>query len=600
MRFSSQFLDQFRKHITLSDYIRRTIKLERKGKEYLGLCPFHHEKTPSFSVNDDKQFYHCFGCGAHGDVIKFVSLTRGLGYTESVTELAHEFGISLPEEDFAAKKNEDKTKSLYEVMSLAAEFYSHQLRLVKNRPIIEYLQRRQFTQEHIKKFAIGYAPDARDALKSFLLSKGVSENLILQAGLLSQNDRKETYDKFRHRIIFPIFSSKNNIIAFGGRTAGTIQPKYLNSPETAIFKKGEVLYCENIATPLARKNNKIIVVEGYIDAIALQMAGFEETVATLGTALTTNHLLNLWKLAHEPTICLDGDEAGRRAMFKIAENAVSMLKPGYSLKFAVLPDQHDPDDFIKKHGKEAFGQIIDNSIPLSEVLWQNAISVLPPKATPEQHAALEKTLDDITAKISDNKVKIYYKNYFSQQLWHYVKRRQLSRTKYSSLHSTSALVRSSNDLGAIDRYEQTLVAIIINNPAILEDYNIAEEFIAIELGDRLDKLRTTILEANAKLEEIDADQLKLYLEKYSFIDDIEYLCNDELNLMTGNRELEKAKALWNYSINKYYTLILEKEYKDALSDMTENSLMKAYILKQDIIKLQQDIHKLGLHFGNEQ
>lgn len=354
MRFEKHFIDDLKRRLSITDIVGATVNLKPKGRgEFLGLCPFHSEKTPSFTVSDNKGFYHCFGCGAHGDAIRFLTEQRGLTYPEAIKEAALIAGVELPKQTVESKQKQQYIDDSYELMKLASSWFSKNLKANVGKGALSYLKNRGLSDQTIEKFKIGFVSDEWDGLKSYLNRAGAPEELLIENGLVSSNENNtRTYDRFRNRIIFPIFDSGGNEIAFGGRIIfeDANAPKYLNSPETELFKKGYVLYGYNFARDEAYKKQQIIAVEGYMDVISLHQSGFKNVVAPLGTAVTENHIRHLWKTCDEPVFCLDGDNAGLRAMMRLAENHISMLVPGKTMKFAILPQGKDPDDVVKNFG----------------------------------------------------------------------------------------------------------------------------------------------------------------------------------------------------------------------------------------------------------
>ncbi|MGE5545495.1 MAG: DNA primase, partial [Solirubrobacterales bacterium] len=338
MAFPPQFLDELRVRVPLAGVVGRRVKLARKGREHQGLCPFHNEKTPSFTVNEDKGFFHCFGCGAHGDAIGFEMRAGHLSFTEAVERLASELGLEVPAATPEERRQEQRRASLHDAMEAACVFFEHQLLGPAGREGLAYLKNRGLSDATIARFRLGWAPDSREALKGALMSDRLPEAMLVEAGLLKKPEHGgASFDLFRGRVTFPITDRRGRVIAFGARTMGDHQPKYLNSPETPLFHKGSTLYGLAHAREQARTRGVALAVEGYMDVIALHQAGFDYAVAPLGTALTEEQIQELWRLADEPILSFDGDSAGQRAMARAAERALPILVPGKSLRFAVLP-----------------------------------------------------------------------------------------------------------------------------------------------------------------------------------------------------------------------------------------------------------------------
>src|SRR6266700_2623007 len=374
MRFTPQFLEELRARLPVSEVVGRRVKLKKAGREWKGLSPFQQEKSPSFTVNDQKGFYHDFSSGKHGNIFDFVMETEGVSFPEAVERIAAMAGVALPAVTPDAARHEQRRKTLYDVMELAAKFFADTLASRNGAKARGYLGDRAITPATQLQFRLGYAPPERFALKEHLGRQGIPVEDMVEAGLLvTGEDIPVPYDRFRDRVMFPITDLRGRVIAFGGRALDKdAQAKYLNSPETPLFHKGATLY--NIASARAaahagKSTQPVIAVEGYVDVIAMVSAGFEATVAPLGTALTTDQLALLWKLADEPILCFDGDAAGRRAAYRAVDLALPLLHPGKSLRFATLPEGHDPDDLVRAGGREALNEVLGSARPLAQVLW---------------------------------------------------------------------------------------------------------------------------------------------------------------------------------------------------------------------------------------
>ncbi|WP_017672551.1 DNA primase [Blastomonas sp. AAP53] len=406
MTLSPQWLDELRSRITLSTLIGRHVKVQRAGREFKACCPFHNEKTPSFTINDDKGFYHCFGCGAHGDAIRFMTDHQGLGFMDAVKELASEAGMSVPAPDPRAARQAEERASLHDVCQAAQDWFVAQLNSAAGQEARAYLKNRGFTAETIERFGIGFAPDSRNGMKSALAR--IDEDLLIEAGLLIKVDDKAPYDRFRGRVMIPIRDPRGRVIAFGGRILGQGEPKYLNSPDTPLFDKGRTLYNLHLAAPASRQTGRIVVVEGYMDVIALAQAGFGECVAPLGTALTEHQIERLWKMVDRPLLCFDGDNAGQKAAMRAAARALPLLKPGLSLGFVSLPAGQDPDDLVRASGPQAFTSCIDQATGLLDHLWTHELNAAP-LTSPESRAGLKARLNAHADTIADGDIKALYR-----------------------------------------------------------------------------------------------------------------------------------------------------------------------------------------------
>ena len=428
MRFPPSLLDEIRTRLPVSQVVARKVALKRAGREMKGLSPFKQERTPSFFVNDHKGSWFDFSSGQNGDIFKFVMLTEGLSFPESVERLAEEAGLPVPKAGPREVEQEDERARLHALLEASGRFFEAQLAGTGGAEARRYLDRRGLTADTVARFRLGYAPNARSALKEHLARAGFSAADMVASGMLvAGEDIPASYDRFRHRIIFPIADLKGRVIAFGGRALDADAPaKYLNSPETPLFHKGAILYNAYGARGAAHDQGRMIVVEGYMDVIALAQAGFANAVAPLGTALTEDQVRLLWRMVPEPTLCFDGDAAGRRAAFRAVETVLPHLKPGFSVQFAFLPDGLDPDDLIRQHGATAFQAILDNKTsPLFDVLIQREEQQGEPAVTPEQRASLEARLQVLVARIGDRGVRDQYERELRETLW--AKNRKLMR-----------------------------------------------------------------------------------------------------------------------------------------------------------------------------
>ena len=388
---SQQFLDELRARVTLSGVIGRTTRLQKAGREFKACCPFHNEKTPSFTVNDEKGFYHCFGCGAHGDAIRWLTDQQGLPFMDAVKELAVEAGMEVPAPDPRAAERKEQRDSLHDVMQAAQDWFVANLNGPDGAAARDYLASRGFNARTVERFGFGYAPADRQALKTAL--GRFPEQMLIEAGLRIAVDDKQPYDRFRERLMLPIQDARGRVIAFGGRilTEREGAPKYLNSPDTPLFDKGRTLYNLHRAAPAARKSGRLIVVEGYMDAIALAAAGIEECVAPLGTALTETQIELLWRQVETPILCFDGDKAGQRAAMRAVERALPMLRPAHSLRIVTLEAGMDPDDLLKAQGRDALERLLAEARTLVDTLWLTERDAVP-LHTPEDKAGLKARL----------------------------------------------------------------------------------------------------------------------------------------------------------------------------------------------------------------
>lgn len=514
MAFTESFLDEIRARISVSEIVGKHVKLNRKSRgEHLGLCPFHEEKTPSFTVNDIKGFYHCFGCGAHGSAFDFVMKTDGLEFPEAVERLASQAGLAMPasSEGLLDKEQRLQRERILELMKAAMVWFKEKLNEANGDKAREYLQGRGILSDSANHFALGFAPNSSDALKKAMLSKDYNEEELLAAGLLARKEEDgKLFDRFRHRIIFPISDRRGKIVGFGGRTLGSAQAKYLNSPETALFHKGTLLYNFNGARSNTKESGTVIVVEGYTDVISLWQSGILNAVAPLGTALTESQMRDLWRLTKEPVLCLDGDSAGMRAAIRAAENALPLLKPGYSLKFAFLPAGEDPDSFLRKEGKEAFNKFIDKALPLSEVIWRSLSTG--DLSTPERRAGLRKRLFELVDTLRDTSIREFYQTYFNDLLNRsfgasgVINKNQRSGVVSRKLPGPRAQIKrkinvsdglGTSNAGTAHNRERVLLITLLNHPEILGE--ILEVAASVEFkSEELGRLYNQIIDMASK------------------------------------------------------------------------------------------------------
>ena len=512
MNFQPSFLDEIRSRIGLVDFISRKVKLSKKGHEYSGLCPFHSEKTPSFTVNEAKGFFHCFGCGAHGDVIGFLMRLENLTFPESVERLAGEAGLMLPQSSPKEVQREKKKADLYQAMEIACNLFQRSLQNGVNSRVQQYLRTRNLTSDAIERFRIGFAPESRNHLRSALSDRLISESVLIECGLLiNPENGGEPYDRFRNRVTFPIFDQRNRVIAFGARALGEAQPKYLNSPETPLFNKGNVLYGLSTVRSSAIKSGRVVVVEGYTDVIAMVTAGIE-AVAPMGTALTENQMLLLWRLSPEPILCFDGDNAGLRAAQRAADRALPLLKPGKSLRFVYLPVGEDPDSMIRAAGPTAMGDVLQNSVPLSQLIWDLETDG---KSfdTPERLAGLEYQLERRAKAVDDAKVRYQYIQTFRsmiRQIGYTSRAKNFAQNGHKSNRVQTA-TRITPESPA-KRREAMLLAVLIKSPDLLDEY--AEEVGALEFQDKmLNEIRQTLMQVHTASPGLDTDALLSHLSR---------------------------------------------------------------------------------------
>jgi DNA primase len=571
-RFTPDFLDELKARLRPSDIIGRRLKLKKQGNEWVALSPFTKEKTPSFYVNDQKGFYHCFSSGKHGDVISFLQEVENLSFAEAVTLLAEQAGLPIPEDRPGEHQSTEKRTGLIDAHNAAAGFFQSLLRRAQGRGAAEYLQRRGVTDVQIDEFRMGFAPAERTALKDYLINKGYAEQTLVEAGLLIKpEDGGATYDRFRNRVMFPILGARDNVIAFGGRALDAdARAKYLNSPETPLFHKGGVLY--NLArarTAAAEEKQPLIVCEGYMDVIALWGAGFKTAVAPLGTALTENQLALLWRATDEPILSFDGDRAGLGAAYRAIDRALPLLKPGKSLRFAFLPQGMDPDDLVRVSGAAALREVLEKAESLASVLWRRETEEKSLE-TPERRAALRAGLRTLIKSIGDNDVRNAYGVEFAGRLQDMFfpkrdrdggggPRRRPNRQGAAGSNPFRQPPRASSVLkskGAPSSFarEATLVLAAVNHPGLVHRQE--EAFLGLELEDRgLQGLLSSLLAALLADPGLDSEALRSHLHNTPAAETLQRILKDDtLNFQRFLRrgaELDEVEWGWSDALRKH-------------------------------------------------
>jgi DNA primase len=464
MSLSVAFLDELRARTVLSGVIAPSVKLIRAGREWKACCPFHNEKTPSFTVNDDKGFYHCFGCGAHGDAIRFLTDHRGMPFMDAVKELAGKAGIEVAAPDPKAKERADHAATLTDVMAEVAKWYSEQLNGLAGAEARDYLKRRGIDAAVAQRFGIGLAPDSRTALKRAFEKLG--EDRLVETGMLIKPEEGgDSYDRFRGRLMIPIRDPRGRVIAFGGRILGPGEPKYLNSPDTSLFDKGRTLYNIDRAGPASRAAKRLIVVEGYMDVIALDRAGIAEVVAPNGTALTEGQLERLWRLDPSPILCFDGDTAGQKAAVRAANRALPLVAAERTLSFVSLPAGQDPDDVIAAGGAQLFEGLLATRISLSEFLWRSELN-LQDVSQPEGRARLRDALHEKAASIGHAVLRAEFQKQFNDRFWDAFR---FGRNTVQKIRKSISETRSSNRQNARYALERAVLLGLTRYPQVLRE-----------------------------------------------------------------------------------------------------------------------------------
>jgi len=598
MRFPPEFIERLKHYIPISEVVGRRVPIKRHGREFTGLCPFHKEKSPSFTVNDEKGFFHCFGCGAHGDAIGFIKDFERVEYREAVERLAGEAGLPVPAMTREAEEAERKRHTLEDVVTLAQAWFTEQLYAPVGREAREYLRDRGLKQRAAESFGLGFAPNSRDGLKTALMKQGIAEAMLVEAGLLAIPDEGAPYDRFRARLLFPIRNAQGKTVAFGGRilpqAQATNAAKYLNSPETPLFKKGELLFAYDIARRAATESDPLIVAEGYMDVIALHQAGFATAVAPLGTAITESQLKLLWRVSPEPVLCLDGDAAGSRAMLRAADLALPLLKAGMGLKFALMPTGEDPDSLLRKSGAGAVKQCFAQSRALSQVLWEHALSRFGDQG-PEKRAALEQHLIRDAERIADPLVRQHMRAYFRDRMFSLKSLKKGMKPPVPGI-APGVLPEVNDDKSHLRALEEQIVALVILHPEILHHADIEEHFGHMDFTQAaLDKLRAAALEVSAGVPSMDSDALKAALTSRGYGEKVEALLDSKnitIATMRHSRIMESSGVAVQKFERAYFAYTKEKlkreeheaasAYEHDMSEQNQNRLFALQKQREDL------------------
>ncbi|HZH28235.1 MAG TPA: DNA primase [Azospirillaceae bacterium] len=507
MALPPRFLDELRSRLTLSEVVGRRVKLVRAGREFKACCPFHNEKTPSFYVNDGKGFFHCFGCGAHGDAIGFTMRIANMPFTEAVEQLAAEAGLEVPQATPQERARFERQRTLYDLLEQACTWFEAQLRLPHGRAALDYLKGRGLDADTLARFRIGYAPQDAGALRQHLAGQGWSDADMVEAGLLKRpDDGRAPFAFFRNRVLFPIQDERGRVVAFGGRKLDGDGPKYVNSSDNPLFRKGRLLYNFPLARASAAVGQEVVVVEGYLDVISMVRAGFAAAVAPLGTALTEEQLQLAWRIARESerglkgvVLCFDGDAAGIKAAWRAAERALPLLQSDRTLSFVFLPVGEDPDSLLRQPGgREALTAALNGSTGFIDFLWNHEVTRVPPTRL-EELIALEQRLLTLIKEIPDKAVQLSYRREVFDRC--YQLRRRLNLAANGNVVRFAAFRASKRDA--------TLLAVLVNRPDILRDFD--EEIGQLDLPEPMHKIASIAGALVRHDETIDADRLQAEL-----------------------------------------------------------------------------------------
>jgi len=555
---SANFLDELRARTPIAAVIGRTVRLSRSGREQKGCCPFHGEKTPSFYVYDDH--FHCFGCGEHGDVISFVMKSAGAGFMEAVETLAAEAGLEIPKASPQAAEIEQKRSGIAETLEAACAIYQKWLFASEGAAALAYLRGRGLTDATILKFQLGWSGEGRGALAAALSNQGIKSEQLIEAGLMKQGEYGPA-DFFFNRVMFPIWDRRGKIISFGGRILGNGQPKYVNGPETSAFSKRRSLYGLNFAREAVRSRQPLIVVEGYMDVIALFQAGFRSAIAPLGTALTEDHLADIWRLTPEPVICFDADAAGRRAALRTVDLALTALAPDRGLRFLRLPEKEDPDSIIRREGAAAFAARLAQAQPLSALLFDMLAEGVV-RDTPEGRAGFRKRLVEAASRIPDKTLASEYRSLLLNRF--FAERRGAPGKTGARTPAPATLSRTQPDPAWPDAIRgQIMTATLLANPALFPD--IEEAFARIPLPPACDRLRAQLSNFAADAKNLDSDGLFTHLSGLGLAEEariVEAVAASHYRPDPAQSPAETVAAWWSWYLLMDCNMDLLRQQRD--------------------------------------
>jgi len=619
MAIPRNFLDEIKNRIPVSDIVGRKVKLTRRGREFIGLSPFKNERTPSFTVNDDKQFYHCFSSGKHGNIFNFLMETEGLSFYEAVTQLAAQAGMQMPAFDPKTaereSKQEKKRATLADITTQAAAWFQTQLDTAAGREARAYLTQRGITDALIKDFQLGYAPPVHAGNKqdvlAYLQAQGIKQELLIEAGLAIQSDNQSTpYSRFRNRLMFPIHDTQGRVIGFGGRALeADAQAKYMNSPETPLFHKGRILFNFTKARTPAYEAKSVLVVEGYMDVIGLARGGIHNAVAPLGTALTESQLNLLWRMAQEPILCFDGDEAGLLAAYRVIDRALPLLKPGFSLRFALLPHDKDPDDVVREGGREAMQAILERAQSLIDMLWERELAVAP-YSTPERRAALHARLREAVRQITHADVRQFYGDDIKQKLGKLFadkkadyagrdarhNKRAFAAKKYMRSHKTPYVSRearlSALATGANPQQprESMILLAFVRHPQVLASEIDRLERLDLSTAD-FNLLRDSIVDIISHHAPLDSDAMKDHLKEKGhseLIAQLESLPDARMTVcVLADSKAETVLMGWRAEVDLREKFSLGKEVNDLITEAGDN------FTEEDLDNVKVRMHEIA-------
>lgn len=566
-RIPQNFIDDLVARADIIEIINARVPLKRKGKEYMACCPFHNEKTPSFTVSETKQFYHCFGCGAHGTALGFLMEYENLEFIDAVEELAAIYNLDVPREQGIQKKQDDK-QPLFDIMDSANKLFQQQLK--QSERAIDYLKQRGLTGDIAKHYQLGYAPDGWDFLTSRFEKDPGKLKALLKTGMLVKKDNGGHYDRFRDRIMFAITNRRGKVIGFGGRILDKGEPKYLNSPENTLFHKGYEVYGLYEAKRANRELNRIVVVEGYMDVVALAQYGISYGVASLGTATTKDQILAIFRSTQEIVFCYDGDNAGRKAAWRALENTLEVIRDGQHAKFLFLPDGEDPDTLVRQEGKDAFENRLDNAASLSDFLFEHLItqcdlslaegrSKLVELARPLLNRMPESLFKDMLFERLSNLSHITVDK-LTRELTHSSQTNTATTTvDISAQHSRSRNTATTN---VKQNATRDAIALLLQHPELATDISIPDEFTECEIQGY-----TLLSQLNASIQQCNNATTSVLLERWRDQTDFEILNKLVRRTVQGADSKDTARQVLRDAIQS-----MQKRYADLRFELLQNKI----------------------------
>ncbi len=615
MTFPPQFLEELRERVTLSDFIGKRMRLTRAGREFKGCCPFHKEKTPSFYVNDEKRFYHCFGCGAHGDIVGFAMRNDGQSFLEAVETLANLAGLQVPQNTPEQREVYDREKRLLDLLERATLFFEEHLRLPSGREGLEYFRTRGLTGETIRQFRLGFAPQDAQLLIRSLQGQGFTLPEMMEVGLIKKaEDRPDHYSFFRNRIMFPVPDKRGRTVAFGARIMGSGEPKYLNSPDHPLFHKGRLLYGLARARAAVAQGQPLIIVEGYMDVIALSQAGYMGALAPLGTALTEDQLTLLWRLLppldardrdrdYSPILCFDGDGAGLKAAVRAMDRALPLLTEAQTARVAYLPQGEDPDSLVRASGRGAFQSVIAQAKPMIDALWDVTLGGRKLE-TPEERATASRAIRQKVMMIRDEGLRQLYRNEVEKRLstlFHWSPDPRTASAPPGGFKRKTPLVAPPSPLprrkptNALRLREKILIALMVNHPALFNEFG--DEFSGISFFSKdLDDIRQKLVHlfSDDSHETLDVEALYRHLSVGDAAKDAQKAWAEVMSEATymhagfarPDRPIEQARQGWKSIWSKYLQEQLQADLQAAnhlwRDDPSDANLARLMALRQQM------------------